>query len=63
MGRTKIKKNNTGKGKGKSLAALKRKKFYFGGGDIDVTKFLDKKAKTATTAADKRLAKKLNRNS
>ena len=59
MGRTEIKKNNTGKGKGKSLAALKRKQFYFGGANIDVTKFLDKKANTATTAADKRLAKKL----
>ena len=35
MGRTKIKKNNTGKGgKGKSLEALKRKKLYFGGANI-----------------------------
>ena len=32
MGRTEIKKNKTGKGKGKSLAALKRKKLFGGGG-------------------------------
>jgi len=32
MGRTKIKKNTTGKGKGKSLAALKKRKQLYGGG-------------------------------
>ena len=58
MGRTKIKKNTTGKGKGKSLAALKKRKQLYGGGiNIDIDEFRNLPDLTKAKAAVKPKAK------